>query len=67
MSVEEPDWTDYESGPFCRHWGDPGDCDIRCADCGDRCGQHDAAEGSTECNECDCSAWKEPGDEDQPQ
>lgn len=21
------DYGDYESGPFCRHWGTPGDCD----------------------------------------
>ena len=24
------DQCDYESGPFCRHWGDPSDCDVEC-------------------------------------
>lgn len=21
------DWENYDTGPFCRHWGTPGDCD----------------------------------------
>lgn len=58
--TNEQDFTDYESGPFCRHFSDPSDCEIECDRCGDRCGRHDAAEGSTECNECECPAWVEP-------
>lgn len=27
MSDDETDWSNYESGPFCPHWGTPGDCD----------------------------------------
>lgn len=58
---EEPDWGDYQSGPFCRHWGDPIDCDEACArnGCGHRCGAHDAAEGLTGCHECECEGWME--------
>ena len=58
MSETDEDWENYESGPFCRHWGDPSDCDIRCAACGHRCGIH----GDDSCDEsgCSCTEWKEP-------
>lgn len=26
-SDDDKDWANYESGPFCRHWSDPGSCD----------------------------------------
>jgi hypothetical protein len=32
------DW-DYESGPFCRHWQEAGDCDEPCV-CGHPCRRH---------------------------
>jgi len=54
---------EYETGPFCRHYSDPTDCKIACANCGCLCPNHDSAEGSTECNNCgDCKAWVEPAD-----
>lgn len=54
------DWDNYESGPFCRHWGDPDDCSERCASCGHGCTRH-AFESPGECNEdgCECGAWAE--------
>lgn len=35
----DEDW-DYESGPYCPHWGEPGYCDEICKDCGHVCGKH---------------------------
>lgn len=35
------DWSDYQSGPFCRHWADPSDCSKVCACCGHSCSAHD--------------------------
>jgi len=60
MSDEDTrDWADYESGPFCRHWRDPSDCDEVCAECGHRCVDHGFSDGDSSCDECDCTAWKE--------
>lgn len=54
---EEIDWTDYESGPFCRHSSQLGDCDELCAACGHTCSEH----WSDGCDHegCLCMAWKE--------
>ncbi len=57
----EDTWENYESGPFCRHWGDPSDCDTECANCHHTCSQHYA--NDNDCRECDCSLW---GDTDDP-
>lgn len=62
MADNEDDWTDYESGPFCRHYGDPNDCDEVCATCGHRCTQHRFGDwDTTECTEdgCECEEWKD--------
>lgn len=46
MSVEDDtdevgnEWESYSSGPFCRHWGDPGDCDTACTTCDHACHNH---------------------------
>lgn len=54
------DWSDYESGPFCRHFGDP-PCDIKCAYCEHTCTRHEMTEGHAYCNDCDeCDEWIEP-------
>lgn len=65
-AVLPPEWgsgmgdTDYDTGPFCRHWGDPSDCDIECAHCGCRCPEHGQEEGDFECYNCDnCETWEE--------
>lgn len=59
---DENDWSDYESGPFCRHWGDPADCDIPCGRCGHRCSQHGG--GSCIVDECACDEFVDVEDYD---
>lgn len=58
------DWANYESGPFCRHWSDPSECELHCAGCGHRCGEHDdgGSGGPSACqvNDCPCGAYREP-------
>jgi hypothetical protein len=57
------EWDDYESGPFCRHWYDPSDCDKRCATCGHNCAQHGFGDGaSSDCldGSCECEEWADP-------
>jgi len=51
VSDGSDEWEDYESGPFCAHWGD---FDCPCV-CGHSCGRHD--ENSGPCEECDCKAF----------
>lgn len=55
MADEESGWGDYESGPFCRHWSSPLDCDEVCI-CSHTCTQHAFAEPG-ECNECECAQF----------
>lgn len=55
---DDDDSDDYpDSGPFCRHWYEPWDCELTCTACGHKCGRH-----YYECDEpdCDCPAWVEP-------
>ncbi len=60
-SDDGPDWANYESGPFCRHWYDASDCDIVCATCGHRCIDHGFGDGAeSSCQYCACQQWKEP-------
>lgn len=43
---EQQEW---DSGPYCRHWGDPIDCDKICV-CGHECCKHNwYIEGCIEC------------------
>ncbi len=60
---DEREWNNYESGPFCRHWDDPSDCDIECAVCGHRCPRHECEDGDFSCLDCDCPAWTENEEE----
>ncbi len=58
--MTDDDWTDYESGPFCRHWSEASDCEEVCQTCGHGCIQHGFGDGSdTDCriDECGCEAW----------
>lgn len=55
----EIDYYDYESGPFCRHFSDPSDCEKVCANCGHGCMQHNCDSGDYSCEECDCGCWIE--------
>jgi hypothetical protein len=56
------DWSDYESGPFCKHWQYAYNCDELCAKCGHRCSLH----GDDECfadGGCGCKSfadWSHP-------
>ena len=60
--MSEIDWENFDSGPFCRHWGDPSDCDELCATCGHRCTDHSYGNGEPfECmvDDCKCEEWVE--------
>jgi len=62
MPEEDPeqdeDSSDYDSGPFCRHWSDPSDCEEVCAACGHHCRDHDLGSDSfCYADGCDCPAW----------
>jgi hypothetical protein len=56
------DWSNYDSGPFCRHWFETYDCEIKCANCGHVCTRHKYEDGRRECleDDCHCEAWVEP-------
>lgn len=60
--MDEPedtdDWADYETGPFCRHFGQLGACDEECL-CGHTCSKHDNADGTCNDSDCDCEKWEE--------
>lgn len=66
--MTDRDWTDYESGPFCRHWSDPADCDKMCAGCGHGCTSHYFGDGESACADsaCDCAGWVEPTESESP-
>lgn len=53
---DEGEREEYDSGPFCRHWSDPSDCDEKCARCGHLCSAH----SFDDCSQCDCPEWVEP-------
>jgi hypothetical protein len=60
--TDEVDWENFDSGPFCRHWGELGGCDEACARCGHGCNVH---RGTDACDECDmCIEWVEADDTD---
>ena len=57
MTDEETNWENYETGPFCRHWGDPSDCDEICDNCGHACHKHskwDDYDSPCNVDECGC-------------
>lgn len=41
---EEEEEPGYESGPFCKHYGQVGECEEVCALCGHQCRNHDPSE-----------------------
>jgi hypothetical protein len=60
------EFGDNDSGPFCRHWSDPSDCELKCNNCGHWCGQHRANDGKAPCyfsdlKYCECKDWAEDG------
>lgn len=58
MCGEDDDDQCYDTGPFCRHYMDPSDCELNCVACGCRCRDHDYSDG--ECMACDCKAYVDP-------
>lgn len=54
---DDVSWEDYDSGPFCTHWGDF-DCDCVC---GHKCGRHDDI-GAGSCEECECEVFRDIGE-----
>ena len=54
------DWDSYETGPFCRHWCVPSDCDVICARCGHKCTEHDV-DTPSECivDGCECKSFED--------
>jgi hypothetical protein len=53
----ETRWADYESGPFCQHWGDPDMCEEMCV-CGHPCHRHSYGDGCEEPG-CTCEKFKD--------
>lgn len=52
--IEESDWSDYETGPFCIHWSDPWDCEEPCTRCGHECKKHSYWVQSCSVDGCEC-------------
>lgn len=50
---EGSDEPEFNSGPFCRHWSDPSDCEEICGNCGHECRQHGSFTCRVEGCECD--------------
>ena len=61
MPDSDPDWDEYDSGPFCVHWETPWDCNEVCA-CGHECRRHDRHATNDDetpgCLDCDCERFK---------
>jgi hypothetical protein len=55
------DWVDYESGPFCRHWGELGACDDKCK-CGHECRLHPSYDESCDAPWCACEKFEDAED-----
>jgi len=55
------EWEEYETGPFCRHWADPNDCDELCKTCGHKCDEHNFDSYDAYCliDTCNCKSWNE--------
>lgn len=51
---------DGGSGPFCRHWSHPADCEHLCV-CGHPCREHRSVDWLLECaaDGCQCAGFEE--------
>ena len=53
------DEDELESGPYCIHWYEPGDCDYLCI-CGHKCGYHSViVEGECLDDDCKCEQFED--------
>lgn len=52
------DTPEYESGPFCPHWGEPGACENECLreTCKHPCMTHSMSNGRCGVDGCPCTA-----------
>lgn len=55
--IFDDDLADYESGPYCQHFSDPGDCEEICR-CGHKCNEH--LFDTCNVNNCPCEGFQEP-------
>jgi hypothetical protein len=60
------DWPvePYDSGPYCRHWFDPFECEqcrAGCATCG-HSGLSHSVKPPSFCEECHCREWVDKAD-----
>jgi hypothetical protein len=58
----EPEWNEWDTGPFCIHYSDPCDCEEKCAACGHECRQHAGGYPGMGCSveNCNCEEFKRP-------
>jgi hypothetical protein len=60
---DEFEEQEIESGPFCRHFADPVDCDELCGNpaCRHKCCEHEPQcgndTGQCDVDNCTCTAW----------
>lgn len=47
------------SGPYCRHWSDPSNCEEICARCDHSCSAHDTEGSYCKLDDCECDQWEE--------
>ena len=62
IEESEVNWEDYESGPFCPHWLEAGECDEKCK-CGHLCGVHWWDDDCSE-DKCPCEKFEDVKQED---
>jgi hypothetical protein len=59
MSGQDDIDYDYDSGPFCRHWRDPADCNLLCKVCRHFCWQHSWYVNNCNVEGCSCEEYKD--------
>jgi hypothetical protein len=66
MEDDSEDDVEFDSGPFCIHWGDPSDCQEMCK-CGHPCHNHSIWDDERSCNieGCDCNGFEDIEDDNE--
>jgi len=58
----DPEREEWDSGPFCRHWGEPGECEILCV-CGHPCRKHYGFNPEPcDVDGCECKEYRDAKD-----
>ncbi len=55
---DEQEDKEWDSGPYCRHWGDPCDCEDLCV-CGHQCHEHSYHGDECEVDGCKCEEFED--------